>query len=91
MPFYQMPSQAFLDAYVALARKHNDPATPDYEREILKWKGYGMLDAIRAEYGSVATGMVICHADTAIMKEQPDDAVMSGGFLTFPLAEPAHA
>lgn len=83
MPFYQVPQQATIDAYIALARKYNDPLTFAVDRSDLYLKSTGMLDAIRTEYGTVTTGMVICAADNAMMAEF-GDRPMIGGFLVEP-------
>lgn len=84
MPFYPVVPQKLLDAYIALARKHNDPATPKEIREIAKWEAHGMNNAVDLIYGSVTAGMMLCEADRVIMEEH--DEPMCGGFLFEPRA-----
>ena len=77
MPFYPIAPDALRDLYLSLAAKHNDPATPEHEREIARWKGYGVIEATTALYGPTTAGMLATDADLALPE---DDRPACGGF-----------
>lgn len=78
MPFFRIAPREVLDLYLKYARKHNDPATPAWERKDAQTRGYAICEMVTLLYGNVATGHMIMEADMTI--DSDGDRPMCGGF-----------
>lgn len=80
MPFYPVVPDAVREMYYAAVDEQNESTDPGLVREA-QVRGHTILDVVRAIYGSVTAGTLICDSDMRTMERTGQDVPMCGGVL----------